>query len=545
MQASSYTPKPKRKFSPIFPVLLTLSFLAGLFLTFAFAPYGVWVMAIISPLVLYAILMTKLTPARAFLVGWVYGFGVWFSGAFWLYYSIYHFGGVPSLLAFLMIVVMAILMGLFSAVQAWLFVRFFGRQPLGFAGLWVVQEWVKTWLLSGFPWLFVGYAYTELPTMTALAPVVGVFGISFVSVLLSASLVEIFRKKAGYFVISLVLLGMAAVLSVVRPTWTTPTGQTLAVSLVQANIAQSIKWDEAYYMDILATYANLSKSEWGQDLVVWSEGAIPLFQDEVGDYMEAHHELAKTKNSVWVTGLPYKAFEEFDPETDIYPPFYNAVVALGQGSGIYKKQRLVPFGEYIPMEGMLDILPNLANNQAILSHSRGAKNQAPLDVKGKNMGLAICYEVAYPETTRHNAKNSDFMLTLSNDAWFGDSAGPHQHLQMVQMRAMETGRWFVRSTNNGITAIINEKGQFMEVAPQFKRLVLRGNVVMMTGETPFVKWGQTPILTLVFLLCLLSIWAGRQRAIDKAGIDKSGLDKQQLGKNKQNMLKIVFNKKHF
>lgn len=488
---------------------IILSFVAGLGFVFVLAPYGMWSIAILSPLVLYVFLRQS-TPKHAFLTGWAYGFGTWLTGAFWLYHSIHDYGGIPAWLAFLMIAVMALVMGLFHAVMSFLFVRFLGKQPLAFASLWVIQEWAKTWVLTGFPWLFVGYAYTDLPFITTLAPIVGVLGISFLSVLVSASLVEIFYKKHIYAYISIGTLLVTGVLHLIAPTWTQPTGKSLSVSLIQANIAQTIKWDFDHQNHILETYINLSNSEWGQDLLIWPEGAVPTFQDNLAWLFDELDKVAKETGTVFITGLPYKAMEEYDPQKSEYPPFYNAVWAMGQGSGLYKKQHLVPFGEYTPFEGMLNILPNLANNQEVLSHSRGGREQAPLMVKDTPMSVAICYEVAYPETTRQNAKDSQFMLTVSNDAWFGTSSGPHQHLQMVKMRAMETGRWFVRGTNNGITTIINHKGEQVITAPQFEQFILRGKVEMMTGTTPFVRFGQTPILLLVSVLIVLSFLAKRR-----------------------------------
>lgn len=491
---------------------LVIALIAGLSFVLALAPYHNWAIAIVSPLLLYALLLPAMRPRRALMIGWVYGFGVWLTGAFWLYTSIHEYGSVPSWLALLMIGVMAWLMGLFHGVMAWIFVRFLGRQPLAFAALWVVQEWLKTWLLTGFPWLFVGYAFVDLPFVVSLAPVVGVLGISFVSVLLSASLVDMFRSKVGYMLISAVLMACAVVLWLINPAWVKPTGDKLSVSLVQGNIPQDVKWLFSYQDQIMARYQALSAGEWGRDLVVWPEGAIPLFQDEAWHFVQPLSDLAKRQQSSFVTGITYRdkdKWANFEVQQGAYPDFYNAVMAFGASDGIYKKQRLVPFGEYIPLQGALDILPNLAGNQDVANHSAGTPYQPLLDVKGFLMGVAICYEVAYPNTTRQNAKDSHFLLTVSNDAWFGTSAGPYQHLQMVQMRSLETGRWFVRGTNNGITAIIDDKGRIVNQAAQFVPTVLRGEVVMMTGTTPFMRFGHYPILGLVAVLLGLSAWAGR------------------------------------
>lgn len=505
--------KPKTKPSATEPIPLwaamAVSLLAGLSFVLSLAPYGLWGVAILSPMILYALLLLTQKPSRAFVVGLSYGFGVWASGAFWLYTSISLYGGVPSWLALILIGVMALGMGLFHAGTAWAFVKFLGKQPLAFSALWVIQEWLKTWVFTGFPWLFVGYAFTEVGIVSVLAPIVGVLGVSFVVVLFSASLVELLRQKAGYLLIALAMLAGSSILWLIDPTWTTPKDEKLSVSLIQGNIPQDVKWLTEYQQQTLEIYAETSQNEWGRDMVVWPEGAITVFHDEAQLVLEDIDRFAKRHNTAFLTGIPYRDLAAFNPDTDPYPPFYNSVMAFGAGSGIYKKQNLVPFGEYIPMG--LDLFPNLANNHNIANHSKGDKTQSPLSIKNKAMGMAICYEVAYPETTRRNAKDSDFLLTVSNDAWFGTSSGPHQHLQMVQMRALETGRWFARGTNTGVTAIINEKGKIVAKAPQFERTVLRGDVAMMTGNTPYMVWGAYPILLICAALIGFSAFAGGAR----------------------------------
>ncbi|WP_227430877.1 apolipoprotein N-acyltransferase [Psychrobacter sp. I-STPA6b] len=489
-----------------FGVRLLLAWLAGAMFMLSLSPYGYWVLAIISPAILYALLLSKLSGKQAFVLGEAYGMGLWCVGAFWLYTSIHDYGDTPAWLSLLAIAVMGLGMGLFHAVLAWVFNRFLGKQPLAFASLWVVQEWLKTWLFTGFPWLFVGYAFTEQYWLSSLAPVAGVFAVSFVVVLLSASIVEIFRHRVGYLLLSVVILLGSTALWFVNPQWTQAKDEPpLTVSLIQGNIPQDLKWLTEYQFETLKIYAELTRSEWGQDIVVWPESSIPMFQTQAWGFINEMVKIAKSTNTTWVTGIPFKDEAAFDPQKDKYPPFYNSVIALGaQADGLYKKQRLVPFGEYIPFEGALDLFPNLAGSQEILSYSRGTDKQSPLQVRGHHLGAAICYEVAYPDTTRRNAQNTDFLLTISNDAWFGTSAGPLQHLQMVQMRALETGRWFIRATNTGVTAIIDDKGRIVAQAPQFKRTVLRGELQARTGMTPFVRFGSYPILFIVSILLFLS-----------------------------------------
>lgn len=424
---------------------LIVSLLAGAVFVFALAPYHIWGVALLSPLILYVLLLMKISNRQAFAIGLSFGVGLWVTGAFWLYTSIHTYGNISAWLAILMIAVLAVIMGLFHGAMAWIFVKFLGRQPLAFAAIWVVQEWLKTWLLTGFPWLFVGYAYTELPFVASFAPIGGVLLISFIGILVSSSIAEALNGRLSFLLMSCAVVMIGVLLHWLSPAYTTPTGQTLSVSLIQGNIPQDVKWLVGHRQQTLDIYEQMSKSEWGRDLVVWPEGAIPMFQSDAKDFLSAISKTAKSSHSVFITGIPYQDASERQGD---FVPFYNSALALGSSEGVYKKQHLVPFGEYTPLHGLLNILPNLANSG--LGHSAGKDNQPAILIKGKPVGIAICYEVAYPNTTRLNAKDSEFLLTISNDAWFGTSTGPYQHLQMVRMRSLETGRWFVRATNNGI-----------------------------------------------------------------------------------------------
>ena len=487
-------------------LLIVVAWLAGALFTLALAPYGFWPLALVSPAILYVLLLPEMSGKRAFIIGEAYGMGLWCVGAFWLYTSIHDYGDTPAWLALIMIALMGLGMGLFHGFLALLFNRVVGKQPFAFAALWVLQEWLKTWLFTGFPWLFVGYAFTEQYWLSSLAPVAGVFAVTFVAVLLAASVVEQLRNRGGYLLATFAVLLVSTSLWLADPQWTKPKGTPdLSVSLIQGNIPQDLKWLTEFQVETLKIYAQLTRSEWGRDIILWPESSIPMFQTEAVGFIIEMVKIAKENDTTWVTGIPYKDEAAFDPTTDNYPPFYNSVIALGaQADGLYKKQRLVPFGEYIPFKGMLDILPDLAGSQEILSYSRGDDQQSPLRVRGHNLGSAICYEVAYPNTTRKNAIGTDFLLTISNDAWFGTSAGPLQHLQMVQMRALENGRWFMRGTNTGVTAIIDHRGQIVKRAPQFERMVLRGTIQARVGNTPYMNWGNYPILIVIALLLLLS-----------------------------------------
>jgi apolipoprotein N-acyltransferase len=494
--------KPQSQALPlIFPLLIAL--FSGAIFSYALAPFYYWWLALLSPALLYACLH-KRSAKHAFWIGWSYGIGLWFVGAFWLYTSIHVYGDTPAVLAILMIAAMAIAMGLFSAIQTWLYRRFFPETPLTFAPLWILFEWAKTWVFTGFPWLFVGYAFTER-YLDAYAPLFGVFGVSFVAVILACALIELLKKRIFWIVPSALLLLGAWGASQINFVSKKPE-KPLSVSLIQGNIPQDLKWLTEYQQQTLFIYASLSRTEWGRDLIVWPESSIPMFQSDIQPFLNAMDVQAKKNDSAWVTGIPY--WDQAASEQSGKVMYYNSMMASGaDASGLYKKQRLVPFGEYIPLSGLLSwVLPALQNDPSMSGFSRGESSQAPFKIKQHALAAAICYEVAYPNLTRRNASQSDFLVTVSNDAWFTGTAGPWQHLQMVQMRAKENGRWFIRATNTGVTAFINEHGQIVKQAPINQQAVLRGQLPAMQGHTLYNRLSDWPVLITCALLLALGLY---------------------------------------
>ena len=492
----------------IYPFMISL--IAGGLFSFALAPYHFWWLALLSPAVLYASLLNR-SAKHAFWIGWGYGIGLWFVGAFWLFTSIHVYGNTPAVLGVLLIAIMAICMGLFTALQTWLYRRFFPQTPLTFAPLWIFFEWAKTWVFTGFPWLFVGYAFTDR-FLDHYAPLFGIYGVSFVVIILATALVEILRRRIFWVIPSaLLLLGAwgASFLSFVTPKNDKP----LSVSLIQGNIPQDLKWLSSEQERTLLKYQALTTSEWGRDLIIWPESSIPVFQTDIPQFLQGMKDKAVQSNSTWVTGIPY--WDISQSQQVGYPLYYNSIMAFDpQAESIYKKQRLVPFGEYIPLSGLLGwILPSLHQDGSLSGFSRGRADQDHLSVKNHALGAAICYEVAYPNLTRRNALQSDFMVTISNDAWFTGTASPWQHLQMVQMRAKENGRWFVRATNTGVTAVINEHGQIIQQLPVDQDGVLRTNLPAMQGQTFYSRVGDWFILGISTLLLILG-WIYRPKQVD-------------------------------
>lgn len=480
--------------------LLPLLMMAlGALTPLALAPFHAWPVALLT-IGLAGELLRGHGPRRTAWLAWSHGFGLWAYGASWLYVSIHDYGYTPPWLATPMVGFVAAVMGLFFAGIGYLYarLRLDRAHLLALPALWVAGEWLRSWLFTGFPWLFTGYAFIDTP-LAGYAPVLGVFGLSLIAVFTAVTLIDALKGERPWKAIATMALLWAGGWGLLHAEWTRTTGDSLSVSIVQGNIPQESKWQLEWRDKTLAIYDELSEKEWGRDLVIWPEAAIPMFYHEAVDYLETVNDKALTAHSAFVTGIPY-----IDPDTATRTlRFHNSIIALGQGSGLYHKQRLVPFGEYIPFESVLrGAIPFF--DMPMSSFTEGTANQQPLQVKNLWLGPMICYEIAYPELVRHIAARSDILTTISNDGWFGGSIGPHQHFQMVRMRAIETGREVIRSTNNGISAIIKADGTVEEIAPQFQRLVLRATAHAREGLTPYVVTGNWPVLGLLAVLLALA-----------------------------------------
>lgn len=489
-------------------LLPALMLLLGALTPFAFAPYGLWPVALLT-IGLAGELLRGHTPRRAAWLGWCHGFGLWAYGTSWLYVSIHDYGYTPPWLAIPMVAALAGVMALFFALIGWLYAKLkLDRAALlTLPALWVLGEWLRSWVLTGFPWLFSGYAFIDTP-LAGYAPVLGVFGVSLIAVFSGQALFRTLAERGQWPALAAVLALWLGGFALQFINWTHRTGDTLSVSIVQGDIPQESKWQLEWRDKTVEIYRELSKSEWGRDLVIWPEAAIPMFYHEAIDVLTEMQDNALTSHSAFVTGIPYMEVNREKREFHIY----NSIIAEGEGEGIYYKQRLVPFGEYIPLEAWLrGTIPFF--DMPMTSFTEGGPDQEPLTVQKMKLGPMICYEIAYPDLVRRLAADSDVLATISNDGWFGGSIGPHQHFEMVRMRAVETGREVIRATNNGISAIIDVHGKVREHAPQFQRLVLRASVNGYHGLTPYMSLGNMPVLVACVLLLAMG-WRLRQKKED-------------------------------
>lgn len=482
-----------------------LALFAGALVTLSLAPFSFWPAAIIS-CCLYMGLLRHCSPRSAIWRGWLYGLGMFGSGASWVYVSIHNFGNAGIPLAILLTAGFCGGLALLHALFAWLYVRFLrdlmGGMFLGFPVLWVLFEWLRSWLLTGFPWLFIGYSALD-NWLDGWIPVIGVFGASLIYAFTASCLYLAYMRRQAQaclmyaiMIASLWLVGW----QLQQAVWVAPASESpLEIGLVQANIPQETKWDPQYYQPTLSLYREMTEPLLGLDLILWPESAIPNYYQRAQGFLDPISTRAEAAGSALVTGIPWRESGQRN--------YYNSIVALGQGAGHYHKQRLVPFGEYVPLEewlrGIIDFF-----DLPMSAFSSGAADQSPLLVQDFRVSPFICYEVVYPELVRRYARDADLMITISNDTWFGDSIGPVQHLQMAQMRALENGRYLVRGTNNGISAIINERGEITVQGQRFEREVLRGQAQVMLGRTPYSRLGSIPIIAGCFIALALVLGAG-------------------------------------
>ncbi len=503
-----------------------LALISGALAAFGFAPFEIWPLAILSCLGLLVSLQRTATAKQAALTGWCYGIGFFGTGVSWVFVSIHQHGNAPIPLALLLTALFVSAMALLFALHGYLYRRYIVGLPLavllGYPTLWILAEGFRGWFLTGFPWLYLGYAPIN-SWLSGWAPVTGVLGLSGCSALLAACLF-LLPRASNRRTATLTLLILAPFVSgrlLQQIQWTAPSAQPpVHVALVQANIPQRLKWDPGYRAQIIDQYLALSQpllhvadhSEEVQktELIIWPETAIPLLYDIALQHLAPFEKVLLENQAGLISGIPFR--------TPAYPStatrFHNSIMGLGNAVGLYHKQRLVPFGEYVPLENWLRGLIDFFN-LPMSNFSLGPANQPPLLLDRSasdriRIAAYICYEIAYPDLVVQNARQSELLLTISNDSWFGDSFAPHQHLQMARMRALETGRYLIRSTNNGISALIDAKGQVLRQAPQFTSDILRGEVQPMRGLTPFMHFGSTPVLASCVLLLGLCAWVQRR-----------------------------------
>lgn len=487
-----------------------LAFIAGGLLVLAFAPTNQFYFAAIASAIFY-LLIQKVTAKRAAMLGWCFGLGQFGFGVSWVYISIHVFGNTPMILAGFLTALFVAVLALFHALQAYLLVRYFPQNThkklfLVFPLSWALIEWLRSWLFTGFPWLLMGYSQVHSP-LKGYIPILGEYGITFILCFTAALLVFALQRWRCSIRWSLSLLCILTIWgiggSLAEHSWTKSIGKPVSVAMVQGNIAQSIKWNPESFINTLRVYAQASQANWNSKIIIWPEAAVPIPQKYAKDFLGKISAEAKQHNVSLFTGIPVNVPNSFS--------YYNGMIALGEGSGHYYKRHLVPFGEYVPFAKLLRGLMGFLS-LPMSDMLSGPANQP--DLKAQNIILApfICYEIAYDNQLLQLAPRANVLVTISDDAWFGNSLAPFQHLEIGQFRAIQSGRDMLFASNDGVTALVNEYGNVYKQIPQFKRLVLSGEFQPKVGMTPWLYYGNRPIILIMLLsLLFLAIWERRNK----------------------------------
>lgn len=488
---------------------------SGALLPLSLAPLNLWPMALLSP-TLFALLLLYRAPQTSLkhLLSNSYGFGLGLfgTGASWVYVSIHDFGytGVPLALVLTSLFVAGLAL-VFSL--PFLLLRHISSRPgyylSAFAALWVLGEWFRSWLLTGFPWLYIGYSQLATP-LSGWAPVSGIFGVSLAVLTTCCTFAYCYAvkfDKRSYWPLALTLTLWLSGGWLQQQSWSFNSGTPQQVAIVQANIPQEKKWLPEYRQPTLQLYRRMSQPLTDADWIIWPEAAIPVLYHQARPFLQSLNHFADTNEVSLITGIIY--------DDTANGHYHNSAIALGQGSGQYHKTRLVPFGEYVPLEQWLRGVISFFNLPMSMIKS-GPEQQPPLNLADTRVGMAICYEIVYPDLVARQAADSEVLITLSNDAWFGHSWGPLQHLQMAQMRALETSRYIIRSTNNGVSAIINPDGELQQQGGQFTREVISGQVIPRSGNTPFTATGSIPVIALCLLIYAACCAGSRRSPIQRA-----------------------------
>ena len=504
-----------------------LCFLSGFFLVFAYAPFSYWWLALILPSIMLH-QVSHAPPKLAAKKMALFAFGWFSSGISWVHVSIDQFGGLPLIVSLLLMLGLCAYLALFPALAGYLTARFSKNKQVNLwllPPIWLFCEYLRSVVLTGFPWLSLGYSQIDSPLAT-FAPIIGEVGLTGIVLILNICLVKFYNVLSALFkeqsqdtntptsskelIFPVVLATSLIVTSLVlsQVSWTMLTGKSAKVALIQGNIAQSIKWQPEQEWPTMLKYLDLTRVNYDADLIIWPESAIPTLEPAAQDYLSTVNRSAILNNSAIITGLINYNFESKE--------YFNALLVLGkknaedqQGyyynhSNRYYKSHLLPIGEFVPFQELLRPLAPFFN-LPMSSFTAGNYVQPNLVANGLHILPLNCFEIAFPTQLAANLTNkTDMILTVSNDAWFGDSHGPHQHFEIARMRALEFGRPLVRATNNGVTGIINHLGEVTAIAPQFEEVVLRGTVEFVTGDTPYSRWPNL-ILWLMILLPLMTL----------------------------------------
>jgi apolipoprotein N-acyltransferase len=473
-----------------------------------FAPFYFYPASILSLIGLFYFWHLSYTPKQAAFAGFIYGLGLFGAGIYWIYISLHEFGGMPSLMAVFSTFVLCAFLSLFPAVVGALSVYISGvrisamqsnTMLVAIPVFWAMADWIRSWIFTGFPWLTIGYSQVPYSPLAGYMPIVGVYGVSLITVFIASLLGLWFAKRfihqsstliwrRNAIAILLLLWVTGSLLKLIE--WTTPTGKPISVALLQGNIAQSLKWVPETAERTLLQYLTMAEAS-SAKLILMPETALPVLSSELPTELKTRLQQHAIKNQGDIlVGLVERENGEY----------FNSMLSIGGSpSAVYRKSHLVPFGEFIPLKAAFSWIYRDWLNMPLSDLSRGSTHQQPMQVAGEKVAINICYEDVFGEEIIRQLPQATLLVNASNDAWYGESLAAYQHMQFSQARALETGRTMLRTTNTGATAMIDPHGYVLAHAPHFTQTTLNVMAQGYTGSTPYVRFGNWLFLGICFI----------------------------------------------
>ncbi len=494
--------------------LFLLAFLLGAATVAGFAPFYLYPLPILALSGLLVLWERSPGARSAAAIGFCFGLGMFLAGVSWVYVSLHDFGGMGMLTAAIFTFSFCAYLACYPALIGTILKRPPASRPvrllLFFPALWALSEWVRGWLFTGFPWLALGYSQAPGSPLAGFAPVLGVFGVSLATAVAAAALASVIarfaewrsqapqrrmallvREPGAWIIAALLIAGSSSS----GTEWTQPLpGEPTSVALLQGNIPQEMKWRPESARATLETYLRLAQTAEAR-LILLPETALPMFNVHVPEeYLEMLADQGRRNGGDLLVGVP---------ELEASGRYYNSVMSFGSApTQIYRKHHLVPFGDYFPLRSVLGWIMNLLHIP-MSDFSRGEPVQPPMQAAGQKIAVNICYEDVFGEEIIRQLPEATVLANFTNDAWWGKSVASEQHLQIAQMRAIETGRPMLRATNTGVTAIIDPKGRIAASAPEFAATTLTGRIHGYQGATPYVRLGNWAFLALAALMIAL------------------------------------------
>lgn len=480
-------------------------------MTLAFAPFSLSGIAIIS-LAILCYQAASFNFRQALVTGFCFGLGYFGSGVSWVIVSIHDYGHLNYFLSALLTLLLIAYLAIYPALACSICSKLIEKinpwvLPLVFASSWVLTEFLRANLLSGFPWLSIAYSQLDNPLQYYI-PIVGFYGLSFIIALCAGLLAisQLITNASRYIAIGLII-GIFLIGDNININWTQIENKPIKAGIIQANLAMHDKWDNLLFWQLVDYYQEQTKVLIDNDIIVWPESAIPMPMSQLKSMLEPLIALAHKHHTTLLLGAPKKI--EKQPQA-----YTNSLTALGSGKGTYDKRHLVPFGEYLPGSWLNRLFNQL--NIPLPDMLAGNTNQTLITINDYQAASLICYEVAFPYLLKNQLPEARFIVTLNDDGWFGHSLAMAQHVEMARFNSLLTGRYQLVANNNGLSAIIDAKGKIIKQLKPFTQENLTGIFFPATGATPWVRYGDK-LFIIISLLSLVIItpisWANKNQAV--------------------------------